>query len=124
MEDEEKNNNEVASPTEQNTESTTEQQPQLPVKITAESKIVVYFKNAGGAQPLKQKKFKIQANVSFQNVIDKLRGQLKLKSNESLFLFINQVFQPSPDEILGELYKCFSHNDQLIINYSLQMAWG
>ncbi|EGC40161.1 hypothetical protein DICPUDRAFT_74321 [Dictyostelium purpureum] len=100
------------------------EQPQQPVKITPDSKIVVYFKNAGGAQALKQKKFKLQANLSFQNVIDKLRSQLKLKSNESLFLFINQVFQPSPDEILGELYKCFCHNDQLIINYSDLPAWG
>ncbi|KAF2075076.1 hypothetical protein CYY_003643 [Polysphondylium violaceum] len=103
-------------------------QPSSPTPQTrsniVQDKLVVYFKNAGGAAALKQKKFKLQSNLSFQNVTEKLRTQLKLKSNESLFLFVNQVFQPSPDETLGELFKCFSHNDQLIINYSDLPAWG
>ncbi|KYQ88530.1 autophagy protein 12 [Tieghemostelium lacteum] len=103
---------------------TTSNSGQASINSPAPDKIIVYFKNAGGAQALKQKKFKLQSNLSFQNVIDKLRSQLKLKSTDSLFLFVNQVFQPSPDESLGELYKCFSHNEQLIINYSDLPAWG
>ncbi|EFA79703.1 autophagy protein 12 [Heterostelium album PN500] len=86
--------------------------------------VIIYFKNAGSAPALKQKKFKLQSTINFQAVIDNLRKQLKMKPNEPLFLFVNQVFQPSPDECLGELFKCFSYNDQLVINYSNAPAWG
>ncbi|GAM21219.1 hypothetical protein SAMD00019534_043940 [Acytostelium subglobosum LB1] len=111
------------SPTLQPSSTTTTTTSSTPTSEKKDS-VIIYFKNAGSAPALKQKKFKLQATLSFQHVIDNLRKQLKLKSSEPLFLFVNQIFQPSPDECLGDLFKCFSVNDQLVINYSSAPAWG
>ncbi|EGG15140.1 autophagy protein 12 [Cavenderia fasciculata] len=143
MEDSNNNNNNNSSNTTTTTTNTNIEQPSSPptntssdtnintpssssstTEPTKRDSIIIYFKNAGSAPALKQKKFKLQATLSFQHVIDNLRKQLKMKPNEPLFCFVNQVFQPSPDECLSELFKCFSHNDQLVVNYSNAPAWG
>jgi ubiquitin-like protein ATG12 len=87
-------------------------------------KVVIFFKHTGNAPELRQKKFKLMATASFQSVIDFLRKQLKCKPTDPLFLFVNASFQPSPDEIVADLFKCFHINGKLIVNYATTPAWG
>ncbi|CAD6585826.1 MAG: hypothetical protein CYPHOPRED_003311 [Cyphobasidiales sp. Tagirdzhanova-0007] len=59
----------------------------------------------GSAPVLKQKFRKITASEKFQTVIQFLRKELNWKKQDSLFLYINAAFSPSPDDTVGNLYK-------------------
>jgi ubiquitin-like protein ATG12 len=90
-----------------------------------DDKIVILFKATGNAPILKKNKFKISASFSFQEVILFLRDKvLKLKASDSLFLYCNAAFCPSPDDIVGQLYEHFSSDKMLVINYCTQPAYG
>jgi ubiquitin-like protein ATG12 len=78
----------------------------------------------GNAPIMKNNIFKISSNHKFQTVILFLKRELNLKSQDSIYLYINSAFSPSPDEILKNLYQCFHINQQLIINYCMTPAWG
>lgn len=89
-----------------------------------QGKVIVLFKATGNASQLKQNKFKLQATARFQSVVDFLRKQLRCAANEALFLFVNCTFQPAPDEIVADLFRCFHNNGKLIVNYATTPAWG
>ncbi|CAH7671107.1 ubiquitin-like autophagy protein Apg12-domain-containing protein [Phakopsora pachyrhizi] len=93
-------------------------------KLRDTSKVVVRFKATGSAPIMKQNFFKITASNRFQTVIAFLRKELALKSNEPVFLYINSSFSPSPDDTVSNLFKCFSTDGHLIVNYSSTAAWG
>ena len=40
------------------------------------------------------------------------------------FLFVNCTFQPSPDETVADLFKCFQSDGKLVVNYATTAAWG
>ena len=86
--------------------------------------VIVLFKATGNTPILKQNKFKISAGQRFQYLIDFLRRQLKLCSDEQLFLYVNSAFAPAPDEALESLFRCFNSDNMLVINYCLNVAWG
>mmetsp|Transcript_11941 Transcript_11941/g.38006 ORF Transcript_11941/g.38006 Transcript_11941/m.38006 type:complete len:91 (+) Transcript_11941:39-311(+) len=89
------------------------------------SKVVVLFTAAGGNTPqLKQKKFKLSQNTRFASVTGFLRKQLKLRDSDDLFLFIDGIFQPAPDQTIASLSACFASGSQLVINYCTTPAWG
>lgn len=113
--------------------------------LSLQGKIVVQFKNtyvsrahdvflflsfflsplaSGNAPQLKQKKFKLSTKVQWQYVVDFLRKQLRLKPEESLFLFINSSFQPNPSANVDQLFRCFHDAGRLTVNYCRQEAWG
>eukprot|EP01091_Cochliopodium_minus_P016322 TRINITY_DN6079_c0_g1_i1.p1 TRINITY_DN6079_c0_g1~~TRINITY_DN6079_c0_g1_i1.p1 ORF type:complete len:103 (+),score=23.72 TRINITY_DN6079_c0_g1_i1:27-335(+) len=87
-------------------------------------KVVVSFKASGNAPQMKQKKFKLSVTHDFRKIITFVRSQLKFEPNDSLFLFINATFQPSPDETVLDLFKCFHSEGKLQINYSSTPTWG
>ncbi|POW04060.1 hypothetical protein PSHT_11353, partial [Puccinia striiformis] len=88
------------------------------------SKVVVRFKATGSAPIMKQNFFKITSSNRFQAVIAFLRKELGLKPTDPAFLYINSSFSPAPDETVSNLYKCFSTDGHLIVNYSSTAAWG
>ncbi|KAH6564354.1 hypothetical protein BASA50_002163 [Batrachochytrium salamandrivorans] len=90
---------------------------------TVPDKVVVRLKAAGSAPILKQTVFKISSTNKFQSVINFLRKELAFK-NAGLFVYINSSFAPSPDEVVGNLYRCFALDGKLIVNYSVTPAWG
>ncbi|OZC09397.1 autophagy protein Apg12 [Onchocerca flexuosa] len=50
---------------------------------------------------------------------------VELSDSDSLLLFINQCFAPSPDQTVRNLKDCFAPGDsKLVINYSKTQAWG
>eukprot|EP01098_Paradermamoeba_levis_P011530 TRINITY_DN4944_c0_g1_i1.p1 TRINITY_DN4944_c0_g1~~TRINITY_DN4944_c0_g1_i1.p1 ORF type:complete len:116 (+),score=26.70 TRINITY_DN4944_c0_g1_i1:90-437(+) len=95
-----------------------------PEDFIKEGKVVVIFKNTGDAPPIKPTKFKLLASCTFQNVIDFLRKQLAYSTSDSLFIFINSTFQPNPEEVVLNLFKCFHVNGTLVVNYCTTPAWG
>jgi ubiquitin-like protein ATG12 len=87
-------------------------------------KVIVFFKATGNAPQLKVNKFKLSASARFASVGDFLRKQLRCGANDALFLFINCTFQPAPDEIVADLFRCFHNNGKLVVNYCTTPAWG
>ncbi|POW04247.1 hypothetical protein PSTT_10564 [Puccinia striiformis] len=79
------------------------------------SKVVVRFKATGSAPIMKQNFFKITSSNRFQAVIAFLRKELGLKPTDPVV---------PPDETVSNLYKCFSTDGHLIVNYSSTAAWG
>jgi ubiquitin-like protein ATG12 len=91
---------------------------------TTHSKVKVHFLAAGAAPVMKKTKFQISADQRFASVAVFLRKMLKLDAGQSLFLYCNSAFVPSPDELLQDLNDSFAVRDELVIHYSLQEAWG
>jgi len=88
------------------------------------SKVVVRFKAVGNAPIMRQNFYKITASNRFQAVIQFLRKELGWKAGDPLFTYINLAFSPAPDDTVSNLYKSFSTDGHLIVNYSTTAAWG
>mmetsp|Transcript_55577 Transcript_55577/g.131966 ORF Transcript_55577/g.131966 Transcript_55577/m.131966 type:complete len:132 (-) Transcript_55577:71-466(-) len=90
-------------------------------------KVRIFAKNVGNAPILKTTEFSASAASSFSRVIlhiqNKIRGS-EAHKDATVHLFINQSFSPSPDEQLGDLYKCFQTDGRLVVDYALMEAWG
>merc|ERR1712232_164327 len=89
-------------------------------------KVKIHFIAVGSAPLMKRSKFQIGADQPFSAVNMFLRKQLKLQESNSLFLYINAAFSPSPDESIQDLQQSFFSKPagELKIHYSLQEAWG
>ncbi|MCP9257136.1 Ubiquitin-like protein ATG12 [Dirofilaria immitis] len=78
----------------------------------------------GDAPILKQNKWTVDEKNSGR-IKHFLRNYMKLNDSDSLLLFINQCFAPSPDQTVRNLKDCFAPGDsKLVINYSKTQAWG
>ncbi|OSX62144.1 hypothetical protein POSPLADRAFT_1142343 [Postia placenta MAD-698-R-SB12] len=88
------------------------------------TKVVVRFKAVGNAPIMKQNFYKISASNRFQAVIQFLRKELGWKAGDPLFTYINLAFSPAPDDTVANLFKSFSTDGHLIVNYSTTAAWG
>nr|GAT50992.1 APG12-domain-containing protein [Mycena chlorophos] len=91
-----------------------------------ESKVIIQLKSIGNAPILKQTRFTISAAGArpFNAIIPSLRTKLGYKAQEPLFAYISNSFCPAPDENVGDLFKSFGADGQLIVNYSTTVAWG
>jgi ubiquitin-like protein ATG12 len=88
-------------------------------------KVKIHFVPVGSAPLMKKSKFGIASDQRFSSVVAFLRKILKLGgTGDSLFLYVNSAFVPSPDELVGDLNECFSVRGELVLHYSLQEAWG
>ena len=91
---------------------------------TEVTKVGVLFKAAGAAPILKSKKWQVETTKTIAWVTHFLRKVLKLNTQESLFVYINQSFAPALDRKIGDLYDCFETNGSLVLSYALTPAWG
>ena len=57
-------------------------------------------------------------------IIAFIRKYLKFQAHESLYLYVNQAFSPSPDQTVGNLADCFAQDNKLVLYYSRGQAWG
>ena len=92
-----------------------------PVPVPEQHQVVVRCQPVGAVPRLKQTKFRVDGDKPFAYVIDFLRRQTK---KERLFVYCNSSFAPSPDVTLAELYRCFSKDSTLVVNYCDQQAYG
>ncbi|KAF5382652.1 hypothetical protein D9615_002705 [Tricholomella constricta] len=81
------------------------------------SKVIVRFKAVGNAPIMKQNFYKITSSNRFQAVIQFLRKELGWHAGEPLFTYVNLAFSPAPDDTVSNLFKSFSTEGHLIVNY-------
>ena len=120
----------ATSPNEEPTEVVSDSES--PVKVPdiqkSEKKVTITFNSVGNAPLLKSKVSKV--NTQPTTTIAKIREYLlKLLApggvaDETLFMFINSSFQPTPDATVGSLSRCFFDGESLVIQYALMVAWG
>ena len=89
-----------------------------------DGKVVVHFRHVGSAPILKQQKYTVPSDAKFSTVTALLRKRLELGDGEPLFLYCHSAFAPPPDELVADVAACFHTNGTLVLNYSLQPAWG
>uniref|UniRef100_A0A7S2HRQ0 Ubiquitin-like protein ATG12 n=1 Tax=Haptolina brevifila TaxID=156173 RepID=A0A7S2HRQ0_9EUKA len=92
--------------------------------VRADGKVVVQFRNAGGAPVLAQQKYKMSASAKFEVATQLLRSKLGLGADAPLFLYCNSAFAPPPDELMSDVASCFHVGGVLILNYCTTPAWG
>ncbi|KXJ68958.1 autophagy protein 12-like [Aedes albopictus] len=87
-------------------------------------KIDIILHATGSAPILKQKKWAVDQEKPISAIIKFIHKYLKLEPGEKLFLYINQTFAPSPDQIIKNLYDCYGANGKLVLHYAKSQAWG
>lgn len=85
-------------------------------------KISIRFQPIGSAPQMKPNYFKILSNQTVSTIIKFISKKLKLKNG--VYLYVQNSFQPTPDEKLGDLYNLFKTNNELVINYCQTVAFG
>ena len=65
------------------------------------TKIDVLLKAAGDAPIMKKKKWAVEANKPMAYLTEFIRKYIKCEPSESLFIYVNQTFVPSPDQTLS-----------------------
>ncbi|KAJ0177487.1 hypothetical protein K1T71_007496 [Dendrolimus kikuchii] len=87
-------------------------------------KIDILLKATGNAPIMKKKKWAVDAEKQIGWIMEFVKKYLKLEPDEKLFLYVNQTFAPSPDQIVRNLYECFGTDGKLVLHYCKSQAWG
>ncbi|CAH0723093.1 unnamed protein product, partial [Brenthis ino] len=87
-------------------------------------KIDILLKATGNAPIMKKKKWAVDAEKPIGWVMEFVKKYLKLEPEEKLFLYVNQTFAPSPDQLIKNLYECFGTDGKLVLHYCKSQAWG
>ncbi|CDR41044.1 CYFA0S06e00628g1_1 [Cyberlindnera fabianii] len=90
-------------------------------------KITIRCQAIGSAPQLTPNIFKISYHQPFATLIKFLTKKLKKKlpnKNDVLYCYVNNSFAPSPDEIVGHLYRHFAVNRELVVSYCTVVAFG
>ncbi|XP_038212262.1 autophagy protein 12-like [Zerene cesonia] len=87
-------------------------------------KVDILLKATGNAPIMKKKKWAVDAEKPIGWIMEFVKKYLKLEPDEKLFLYVNQTFAPSPDQIIKNLYECFGTDGKLVLHYCKSQAWG
>ncbi|NP_001135963.1 autophagy protein 12-like [Bombyx mandarina] len=87
-------------------------------------KVDILLKATGNAPIMKKKKWAVDAEKPIGWIMEFVKKYLKLEADEKLFLYVNQTFAPSPDQIVRNLYECFGTDGKLVLHYCKSQAWG
>jgi len=87
-------------------------------------KIEVTLQPAGDAPIMKQRKYMVTRDKQISWILTFIRRYLKLQNQETLFLYVNQAFSPSPDQTVATLAECFGKDNKLVLHYSKNQVWG
>ncbi|KAF2172847.1 hypothetical protein M409DRAFT_35404 [Zasmidium cellare ATCC 36951] len=91
----------------------------------SQPKVIVRLSPLPNTPQLKQPRFTCSSNQRFEYIVNFVRRKLGLKANEgTVFCYVNSVFAPRLDEGVGNLWRCFKVNDELVVNYSITQAFG
>ncbi|CAH2036812.1 unnamed protein product, partial [Iphiclides podalirius] len=88
------------------------------------TKVDILLKATGDAPIMKKKKWAVDAEKPIGWIMEFVKKYLKLEPEEKLFLYVNQTFAPSPDQIIKNLYECFGTDGKLVLHYCKSQAWG
>lgn len=70
-----------------------------------QEKVAVRFTPVGAAPALKRDVVKVTSTHKFETIVAHVRKALKVRDTESVFLYINNTFAPSLDEVVGNLWR-------------------
>lgn len=87
-------------------------------------KIDILLKATGDAPIMTKRKWAVAPSKKVGGIIEFIRKYLKSDASESLFIYVNQSFAPSPDVEIGTLYDCFGSDGKLVLHYCRSQAWG
>jgi ubiquitin-like protein ATG12 len=87
-------------------------------------KVTIRFLPVGSAPQLRQRVFKITGTQKFSFVVGFLRKKLGLKAEEGVWCYVNNVFAPGGDEVVGNLSRCFARGGELVVGYATMPAFG
>ncbi|XP_044253966.1 autophagy protein 12-like [Tribolium madens] len=87
-------------------------------------KIDILLKPTGNAPIMKKKKWTVEGDKPISWIAEFMKRYMKLEPQEKLFLYVNQTFAPSPDQIMKNLYDCYSTEGKLVLHYCKTPAWG
>lgn len=76
-------------------------------------KVVIRFRSVGSAPaitPARRQRVKVTSSQKFEDVVAYLRNILKVGDTDSVFLYINNTFAPSLDEVVGNLWQVSEHS--------------
>ncbi|XP_064615932.1 ubiquitin-like protein ATG12 [Liolophura sinensis] len=113
----------LSSASSQVTESQPDVGPTSP-SHTAKQKVDVLLKPAGDAPIMRKKKWAVERTKQIGWVSEFIKKYIKSDPSESLFLYVNQSFCPSPDSEVGTVYDCFGSDGKLVLHYCKTQAWG
>ncbi|CAK1547389.1 unnamed protein product [Leptosia nina] len=91
---------------------------------TDKVKVDILLKATGNAPIMKKKKWAVDAEKPIGWIMEFVKKYLKLEPDEKLFLYVNQTFAPSPDQVIKNLYECFGTDGKLVLHYCKSQAWG
>lgn len=89
-----------------------------------EPKVTIRLKAVGSAPALNQSVFKISSTQHFSAVISFVRKRIGVKPAEGVYCYVNGTFSPQPDEIVGNLWRCFKNGKELHVHYAKMQAYG
>lgn len=89
----------------------------------------VLLKAVGDAPILKKKKYWLPRSRDIRYIVAFLHkcfaADVTASSDSAtVFIYVNQSFQPSADTAIGTLYDCFGSDGKLVLYYSKQPAYG
>ena len=87
-------------------------------------KVDILLKATGNAPIMKTKKWAVDKDKKIGWIIEFIKKYLKLEKSESLFLYVNQAFAPSPDQLVRNVYDCYGSDGKLVLHYCKSQAWG
>ncbi|KAF5282139.1 hypothetical protein FQR65_LT02836 [Abscondita terminalis] len=94
------------------------------VQKNDKQKIDILLKPTGNAPIMKRRRWAVDADKPLGWIIEFVKKYLKLEPQERVFLYVNQTFAPSPDQIVKNLYDCYNTDGRLILHYCKTQAWG
>ncbi|CAH0560557.1 unnamed protein product [Brassicogethes aeneus] len=87
-------------------------------------KVDILLKPTGNAPIMKKKKWTVDSDKPIGWIIEFIKKYLKIESKEKLFVYVNQTFAPAPDQLVKNLYDCYSTEGKLVLHYCKTQAWG
>ncbi|GMM38986.1 Atg12 protein [Saccharomycopsis crataegensis] len=96
-----------------------------PYEETKPQKILIRFQSIGSTRQIEPRVYKISNNQQFSSLIRFLHKKFKLGDRDGhVFCYIHNSFSPNPDEIIGDLFKNFAINNELVVSYCENVAFG
>ncbi|CCE80429.1 Piso0_003545 [Millerozyma farinosa CBS 7064] len=86
-------------------------------------KVTIRFQPIGSTPSITPRVFKISSNSTISTLKRFLIKRLKVKNN-LIYVYIQNSFQPLPDEMVGDLYNLFKVGNELILSYCHTVAFG
>lgn len=85
------------------------------------TKVSIRFIPIGATQPVKPQSFQVSRTQTIATILKFLIRRLRLKTVQ---IYVLSSFQAMPDETLGSLFDTFKTQNELILSYCEQIAYG